>query len=375
VGSSLGLATNLGLGVGAQFLDRPLPYSHQYSLGVQRELPWNWLVDASYVGNITHKLPVSVGLNFIPTPALTSLPVADRPAFFNAQTSNPMANLLPGSGINGSTVPRLQLMVAYPEFSGVSISNVPIGSQRYDALQVKGTRRFSRGIAMQVAYTVAKTLEQVSPLNPQDVTLNNLLDTPLEKRLIEFDTPQKIAVVTSWELPLGKGKAIGGAMHPVANGVVGGWNLNVQWMRQSGFPFNFPNGAPVAARSAKFNDSQRDALAQKAGRPQFDVLFDKWFDVSLFPTPQAPFTLRSFPTRFPDVRSKPLDEWEISVYKEFPIKERVRWQIRADFQNAFNHPFFVELLTTDIANSRFGQLRPRDRNEPRKVVAVMKIIF
>ncbi|MBI3695970.1 MAG: TonB-dependent receptor [Acidobacteria bacterium] len=376
VGSSLGLATNLGQGIGAQYLDRLLPYSHQYSLGVQRELPGNWLLDASYVGNITRKLPVGVNLNFIPAAALNSLPVTDRPAFFNAQAPNPMAGLLPGSSINGSTVPRSQLLVAYPHFTGVSISNVPIGSQRYDALQVKGTRRFASGLAMQIAYTLSKTLEQLAPLNPQDVTLANLLNTPLEKRLIDFDTPQKLAVVTTYELPFGKGKAFGSNMHPVLNGIAGGWNLNVQWMRQTGFPFNFPNAAPLAARSAKFDDGQRDALAQKAGRPQFDPLYDKWFDVSLFPTrPQAPFTLRDFPTRFPDVRSKPMDEWEISVYKEFPIKERVRWQIRADFQNAFNHPFFVELLTTDVSNSRFGQLRPRDRNEARKVVAVMKVIF
>src|SRR5262249_59710957 len=116
---------------------RPLPSSHQYSLGLQRELPWSWLVDASYVGNITRKLPVSVGLNFIPTATLNSLSVADRPAFFNAQVPNPMAGLLPGSGINGANVPRSQLLVAYPEFASVGISSVPIGSQRYDALQLK----------------------------------------------------------------------------------------------------------------------------------------------------------------------------------------------------------------------------------------------
>src|SRR5713226_8360167 len=53
----------------------------------------------------------------------------------------------------------------------------------------------------------------------------------------------------------------------------------------------------------------------------------------------APFTERNFPTRFPDVRSKILNVWEMSIYKEFPIRERVRWQVRADFHNAFNHPW------------------------------------
>ena len=42
-----------------QYLDRPLPYSQQYSAGFQYELPGGWLLDASYVGNITRRLPVS----------------------------------------------------------------------------------------------------------------------------------------------------------------------------------------------------------------------------------------------------------------------------------------------------------------------------
>lgn len=61
IGSSRGLATNVGQSISAQYLDRPLPYSHQYSFGFQREVKGGWLVDASYSGNQTHRLPVSMG--------------------------------------------------------------------------------------------------------------------------------------------------------------------------------------------------------------------------------------------------------------------------------------------------------------------------
>jgi hypothetical protein len=50
IGSSQGLATNLGQPISAQYLERPLPYSHQYSIGFQRELRSGWLVDAAYSG-------------------------------------------------------------------------------------------------------------------------------------------------------------------------------------------------------------------------------------------------------------------------------------------------------------------------------------
>lgn len=376
IGSSLGLATNLGQAVTAQYLDRKLPSSQQYSFGLQHQFRGEWLVDASYVGNRTSGLPVSLPLNFIPRDKLLALPVADRPAYFTAQVANPLAGLLPNSGINGSTVPRQQLFYAFPEFSQVTISNVPIGRQRYDALEAKATHRFHAGYSAQIAYTYSKTIEAVSVLNNQDIDLTNLTNTQLERRLGQWDVPHHLAAVVSGELPFGRHKRFGFNWHPVVNGFLGNWNVNVQYVHQLGFPFDFPNAAPLSAQSARLDPAARDALAKSQGRNQFDPCCDVWFNTALFPTKaQAPFTLRDFPTRFPDVRSPLLTVSEISVYKEFQIKERVRLQFRTDFQNAFNYPFFGKLRSNDVANSRFGQLTPDITNEPRLIVAVIKIIF
>ena len=375
IGNSQGLSTNLGQAISAQYRDRPLPYSHQYSFGFQHAMR-GWLLDASYVGNLTRRLPVGLNMNFISANALNSVPVDQRAAYFAQQISNPMAGLLPNSAINGANVARQQLLFAYPQYSQVSISNVPIGKQRYDSFQFKATRRFVGGFSGQVAYTWSKTLERVSVLNAQDVDTANLLATPLEKRLVQFDIPSKFSAVVSYELPVGRGKRFGNGMNSVFNAIAGNWNLNVQTVAQSGFIFDFPNAAPNAAKSAKLTDGDRDAAAKQAGREQFDVSVDKWFDTSLFPKQaQAPFTLRTFPTRFPDVRSRGLKSSEISLYKEFKFKERVRWQIRADFQNAFNYPLFGRLQSNNVTDSRFGQLQADITNEKRIVVAVMKIVF
>jgi hypothetical protein len=287
-----------------------------------------------------------------------------------------MAGLLPNSAFNGATIARQQLLFAYPQYSQVTISNVPIGSQRYDALQLRVTRRFGSGFSAQFAYTWSKTLEKVGVLNAQDVNLADLSATPLEKRLIQFDIPSKFAAVVTYELPVGRGKRFGGHMPAVLRAVAGNWNVNFETVVQSGFIFDFPTAAPLEARSAKLTDAQRDAAAQKQGRSEFDVSVDKWFDTSLFPKQaQAPLTLRTFPTRFPDVRSRGLKSSEISVFKEFPIKERVRWQLRVDFQNAFNYPLFGRLLSNNVTDSRFGQLTADISNEKRIIVAVMKVVF
>lgn len=318
-------------------------------------------------------------MNFLPASVLTSMPVSARAAYFTAAVPNPMAGLLPSSSINGATVPRQQLLYAYPEFTGVSITNVPAGASRYDSFQSKVTHRFSHGLAVQASFTISKSLERVSTLNAQDVNLTNLLDTPLENRLTAYDAPRSGSVVTSYELPFGKGRRFGRTMGPLLNGIAGGWNVNAQWTAHSGFPFSFPNAAPIAAGTANLHDGQRDAAAQQAGRTQFDPSNDVWFNTAIFPTQaQAPFTLRNFPTMFPDVRSKIMNVWDISVYKEFPIKEKVRWQLRADFHNAFNHPWFGNLASNNVTNSQFGQLSVGsidDTSEPRLIVLVMKIVF
>src|SRR5690349_10335845 len=65
-----------------------------------------------------------------------------------------------------------------------------------------------------------------------------------------------------------------GGMNRWVDGIVGGWTFSGVFMTHSGFPLPFPNAAPLAARSAKLSDDQRDAAAQKAGRAQYDPSYD-----------------------------------------------------------------------------------------------------
>ena len=176
IGSSQGLATNLGQAVTAQYLDRPLPRSHQFSLGFQRELRWGFLADASYVGNITHELPVSLSLNSIPASILNSMPVDDAPGLFQrggAQSVRWPAAVHQPERRHRFRVPSL--LLPFPQYTAVTLTDVPIGSQRYHSLQMKLARRFAQGIGIQAAYTISKSLERVSVLNAQDVNLTNLL--------------------------------------------------------------------------------------------------------------------------------------------------------------------------------------------------------
>ncbi|MBI3684445.1 MAG: hypothetical protein HY235_29065, partial [Acidobacteria bacterium] len=101
------------------------------------------------------------------------------------------------------------------------------------------------------------------------------------------------------------------------------------------------------------------------------------FDTSLFPkvAGPAPFTLRDFPTRFPDVRFMGVRNWDLSLIKHVPIRERVKIEVRADFINAFNTPFFTQLASNSVTSASFGQIRPSQNNDSRFIFLDFKLVF
>ena len=314
------------------------------------------------MGNLTSGLPVNASLTSI---ALSEL---GKPAsYYSDRVTNPMAGLLPNNAaLNGATIQRSLLLTAFPQYSGLNVNNLPVGRNRYDAMQLSIKKHFSNGLNFQVNYMVTKTLEQLQLLNPQDLSTDDLLHPRLDKRLTIFDVPQKLSVLGTYDIPVGRGRPLLTGANRVVNGFVGGWKLGWNWTFQSGFPIDFPNAAPLEARSAKLPADQRT--------------LDRWFDTSLFPkvAGPAPFTLRNFPTRFPDVRYMGFTNIDFSLLKDIPIyRERVKTQVRADFTNTLNSPYFTALVgdPPNVTNANFGQIRPQQDNQPRVIYLEFRMTF
>lgn len=92
IGASLGAGSFLGEGLNVNFMSRPLPYSHQYSFDIERELPHNFLVEAGYAGNTSRSLPAGVNVNVIPSSQLgRRLPNGQiDQAWYNERVPSPM---------------------------------------------------------------------------------------------------------------------------------------------------------------------------------------------------------------------------------------------------------------------------------------------
>jgi len=356
VGTSQGDSSLIGQNITVNYIDRPLPYSKQFSFDIQRELPGNMLFEIGYTGNITSKLPVQVdNLNVIPAQFMgrRNASGAIDTAWYNERIPNPMAGLIPNNAsLNGATIQRRLTLVPFPQFGSVQLQNVPIGSQSYHGMQLKVTKRFSQGLSFIANYGVGKTLEQVSFRNNQDFNLSDPESSNLEKRSAEnIDIPQRLVITGVWEIPVGRGRAFGNDMHKVANFVIGGWSLNANYIASKGWALNYPNANQLRPGSAALSN-QTDTM--------------RAFDTSLWGSQTLnEFELRTFPTRFGDVRAPGNVNVDASLAKNFPITERVRAQFRFEAINALNRPWFSRVISTDVNNPNFGALDQVQRNLPR----------
>jgi hypothetical protein len=257
-GSALGLATFEGQSIIFNNIDRKIPHVHQYSFGMEQQLPYGVKVDASYVGSRTVNVNTNDNqaggarnINILSASQITQLQQAAIAAGFR-QTSglyaqsanlnaylgtplpNPFAGLLPGTNLNGTTVSRQQLLLPYPQFLNVNYGQESVGKIWYDSLQLSVEKRYAHGFTILGAYTWSKTLEALAFLNPQDAA-------PF-KNIGSQDRPQRLVISAVYELPFGRGHHFMGNDNRLTELAVGGWELSFWEVIQSGTPTGLNSG-------------------------------------------------------------------------------------------------------------------------------------
>src|SRR5262245_31917519 len=190
VGSSQGLQTQLGQSFTFYHTDVKIPVNHQFSFGVQREIPWKMAVDISFIGSRTHSLSTSKGINEV-----SAADLARGAAFLNAPVTNPFAGLLPGTQLNGP-ITRMQLLRPFPQFLGLTEDRRSIGRAWYNSMQVRLEKRLAQGFHYLVSYTFSKNMEAVGYLNPQDAI------GQLASVVTNDYAPHRLMISGGYDLPL-----------------------------------------------------------------------------------------------------------------------------------------------------------------------------
>ncbi len=375
-GASLGLSTFLGQAI--TFLPKAVnnTQAQRWEFGVQRELPGKWLLEIDYVGNRSYQGVVNTNiLNTIPRQYLSTSAVRDTTVinFLSTNVTNPFRGLTPGSGINGTTTSKGQLLRPFPEFGNITTIRND-GNSNYQSAQVKLERRFSGGYTLLMSYTRSKFLVRDSFLNESD--------TQYERRLSDADTPNRLVVSGIWELPFGRGRKFGKDLNRFVDAAVGGWQFSGIWNLQSGLPITignvYYNGDPTKLAST-LNSSRVDTTTLDVSNFYFHDAAVQTNGVD-DPAKQRADTrirlannIRTLPSRWNALRGQPLNLWDLSVSKYFVATEKLKFQLRGEFLNAFNTPVFAN-PNLDPTSSNFGKTTGQN-NLARNVQIGLKMIF
>jgi hypothetical protein len=299
-------------------------------------------------------------------PALLSMGNA-----LNATVPNPFFGIIdPGVSLGQPTVQLGNLLKPYPQYSGVSASNAGYANSNYHALQTRFEKRFSRGLSFLVAYTFSKTITDGSDglWNRADGGRDNYCRS-CERAVSSYDQPHRVITNTTYELPFGRGKAVGASWNRVTNAAFGGWQVNGILTLSQGPPLY--NWGVSTSTCFCFGGTQR--LDTTGVSPKLDhPTIDRWFDTSQFTQP-ASFTFGNLGRTVSSVRAAPARVLDFSVFKSFRPREKTQVEFRAEAFNLSNTPLFGAPGTI-FGSSTFGVVTSQE-NSPRQIQLVLKVLF
>ncbi|MBM3785492.1 MAG: hypothetical protein FJW30_14090 [Acidobacteria bacterium] len=366
-GNSLGLLTNLGQGISGPLRQQRLPYQLQWSFDVQRQLPWQMVVEAGYASSTGVALPSGVQYNQL-APELLSLGTQ-----LNATVPNPFAGVItdPTSTLSRATIQRGQLLRPYPHFTSMAASQAPVGHSSYHSLQTRVERRFADGLAVLFAWTHSKLMDNVGDfggfLGPGGFANSRCFSC--DRSVSFYDLTDVVRLSLRYELPYGVGKPRlnRGAWARIA----GGWSTGLYFTWDSGLPIQVsgPND------SNSFGGGQRpDATGEPAalGSRSF-VDGAPYFQANAFR--RAPqFTFGTASRNIDQVRQPGNRNWDILIEKRISVNERVGLDFRTELFNAFNNVVFAG-PNTSITSADFGRIRLSQVNVPRQIQFGLRLSY
>jgi Carboxypeptidase regulatory-like domain len=394
-GSSLGLESFLGLGFQYSNPDFVVPKVDNFSLGIQRQLPWNIAAEVSYVGSRTYDAQSQ--FNGINEPSLAFRDKCDvtkggNRNFCNDRLDNPFFGVAGFSGerFTSRTLSRYELMRPFPQFGAITELERNEGRVWYNSLQVLVNKRLSRGLSLNSTYTFSKTIEEaIQQPGQQDSTASYIDDVArIKNRGLAFsDRPHRFTMSGVWELPFGKGRKYLGGANRFVDLFIGGWQAAGLYVFNSGRPWQLPDSMEIV-------DPDYDKVERKRFRNGVELIQGvrpcvasggKLADFSIAAGCTAPsfivrepFVTRTTPIRSDKVRRPSFQQFDMNFSKTFSITERVRFQFRGEAYNVFNTPQYDERAYVGANNPDFGSINKneiRQSNFPRFWQLGFKVLF
>jgi hypothetical protein len=293
----------------------------QWNFNVERELPWQVLLDVGYVGSKTTHSANSVDNINAPSPSPDSNFQARRqyPYFYDPAT--------PNLGI--------QQLGAIGEFDASS-------NQHYHALQTRVNRRFANGLALAFSYTYSKASGDGEDGGNEGAGRQVANNRAGSRGPSLFKMTHNAVINFVWEIPFGR------KLHGAPGFLLKGWQTNGIVSLRTGFPFT-PLGNPSDLNTGADGTGMSGATPIRPDRLQDGRLSDPtrqlWFNPQAFQrvTCNIPgrLDLCHYGNAGRNILVSPGQRnLDGSIFKNFAVTERVKTQFRAEMFNAFNTPYF-----------------------------------
>ncbi len=326
LGSSLGPATNIGVGLSTVLHSPRTQTAYNFNLGFEYEFPGQLVFSLAYVGSRGLFLPLgTVDLNTLPIQTIqqykTALCVTGEPGCVTVP--NTLAPVLPATNpyYGSDTIPLWLSLEPYPQFNsggfngGVGVNGYAGADSEYSSLQTKVEKRLSHHLSTLASFTWGKIMTDDSqpPLGfvgyhagaPQDWRNLNL-----EHSVSAQDVKLQFTWQASYELPIGKGRALN--LDGVSNSLLGGWTINTIAYLSDGVPIASPSGTG----SPYFNQRVNLTCDPSTHAPH---TAEQWFDYSCFSQPADPFTPGTAPAFLSNLRTNGAHDLDVSLYKTFTL--------------------------------------------------------
>jgi hypothetical protein len=346
-------------------VDRPGTIQN-WTLDIQRQLPFQTIVDVAYVGAHGDHLQ-----SFLHDPNQGNPANLVRGACLQvnitAQAGNPACAgqapvAAPYAGFSGTVSQALR---PFPQYGTVSVDSAtmddPFGDYTYDALQAQITKRTSAGLTILASYTWSKNITNADSEYPSEAGWEgngnagalNVYNLKAEKALSSFDIPQRVVLAWTYDLPFGKGRQFanqGGAVNVLA----GGWKIAAVQKYQTGTPLSVSSAGWTSGIYA----GPEGATGNSYGRPNsvsgqtINALHGKFVwgksrllnQAAFAPAPN--FTFGDAPKAL-GIRELFNTSEDFNVTKAIPMfTDRVHTDFRVEFFDVFNRHRFTGFDTT-----------------------------
>lgn len=333
---TLGRYTGLGDSITFMAENRTRQNSDRFNFSVQRQLPTGMVLDVTYYLNFTNfAWDLTRDLNLV-DPQISY----QYKAATNVSVANPFYNILPVEKFPGTlryqkTVGITSLMRPYPQYGGISVTEgQPGGDMKYQSLQFKLQKNFSKGYSMLVGYNYHFERDQRF--------FDSIATYTQQYTWIDSNAARhRLTAAGTWEVPFGRNRPYMTNAPRLLDALVGGWDITPTAFWRSGRFISFGslvvNGDPHVSNPNQTN----------------------WFNTSVF-SPLPAYTARSNPWQYAGLTGPGQFNMDGSLVKSFRTVERLRFEFRLDVFNVLNNITWAD-PDTNVYSSNFGRSSNNDQ--------------